>query len=147
MKPQRLRVGAYALLHDTGRILLCRVSPELPRWAGCWTLPGGGLEFGESPEQAVIREVEEETGLLIEVGAVASIDSIFESYATHDFQALRIVYHAVVTGGVLRPEASGSTDRCEWHPLHSGPSLPLGDLGEMGIRLAQRGIGSRTSSH
>jgi 8-oxo-dGTP diphosphatase len=137
MRPQRLRVGAYALLQDAGCILLCRVSPELPRWAGCWTLPGGGLEFGESPEQAVRREVEEETGLVIEVGAVASIDSIFESYDTHDFQALRIIYHAIVVGGVLRHEAAGSTDRCEWIPLDNPHAVPLGDLAAVGFRLAR----------
>ena len=63
MKPQRSRVSAYALIHEDNRILLCRLSKVLPRWQGFWTLPGGGLNFGEDPEAAVVREVEEETGL------------------------------------------------------------------------------------
>ena len=50
---QRTRVAAYALSTDeSGRILLCRIAPSIA--AGeIWTLPGGGLEFGEPPEVAV----------------------------------------------------------------------------------------------
>lgn len=102
MKPQRLRVSAYALLHDASRILLCRISKELPRLASSWTLPGGGLNFGETPEDAVIREVEEETGFRIEVRSIATIDSIFDTSGVEDFHGIRIIYQAVITGGHLR---------------------------------------------
>ena len=57
-----MRVGAYALaLDDAGRILLCRVVAG-DRPGPVWTLPGGGLEFGESPEAGVLRELAEESG-------------------------------------------------------------------------------------
>ena len=60
---RRTRVGAYALAtDDAGRILLCRTAPHvLPK--PLWMLPGGGLHFGEAPEAAVVRELEEEAGL------------------------------------------------------------------------------------
>ncbi len=55
------RVAAYAVCVEGGRVLLARyVSP----WGdgSWWTLPGGGVEQGEDPYDAVIREVAEETG-------------------------------------------------------------------------------------
>ena len=63
--PGVTRLAAYAVIVQDGHILLCRVAPG-NLGAGLWTLPGGGLEFGESPEVGVVREVEEETGLISE---------------------------------------------------------------------------------
>ena len=59
------RFGAFALIFDDrDRVLLC-LRDDL----NIWNLPGGGVELGESPWEAVVREVEEETGLeLIERG-------------------------------------------------------------------------------
>lgn len=137
-KPQRLRVSAYALIHDAGRILLCRLSQELPRWQGFWTLPGGGLDFGEHPEAAVIREVEEETGFIVEVKSIVTADSIYDTSGPDDFQGIRLIYHVKIVGGQVRHEGSGTTDLCEWHPLHPTPDIQLGDLAHLGIRIAQQ---------
>ncbi|HEX6656334.1 MAG TPA: NUDIX domain-containing protein [Candidatus Limnocylindria bacterium] len=46
------RVAAYALCVEDGRILLCRIAPGYWSGVGAWTLPGGGLDFGESPRAA-----------------------------------------------------------------------------------------------
>lgn len=112
MKSRRTRISAYALLYDEGRILLCRLAPHLERWAGRWTLPGGGLDFGESPEAAAVREVEEETGLRIQVKSIAGIDTILDAFGDSEFHGIRIIYHADIIGGSLRDETSGSTDGC-----------------------------------
>lgn len=109
----------------------------MPRWVGYWTLLGGGLEFGESPEKAVVREVGEETGIRIKVRSIALIDSIVDTSGNEDFHGIRIVYHADIIGGQLRHETSGSTDHCEWHPLHPIGNIPLVDLAQVGIRYAQ----------
>ncbi len=62
------RLAAYALITDgAGRVLLTRHS-EGRRTSARWLLPGGGLEHGEHPEQAVVREIREETGLVATVG-------------------------------------------------------------------------------
>lgn len=135
MKNQRLRVAAYALIHDESRILLCRLSKEVPEWAGAWTLPGGGLQFGESPDIAVIREVFEETGLMIKVGSIAGIDNIFIKRDHEEFQGLRIIYNATITGGLLRNELAGTTDRCEWQPLENLPNLKIVELVESAVNL------------
>ncbi len=59
-----------AVVHDAhGRLLLVRRGREPHR--GCWSLPGGRVEPGESPEQAIEREVREETGLSVRAGAPA----------------------------------------------------------------------------
>lgn len=137
MKPRRSRISAYGLIHDAGRILLCRLSPEVPRWEGYWTLPGGGIDFGESPEQTVVREVEEETGLVVRVKSLCTIDTIHDPSGAEDFHGIRIIYQVDVIGGSLRHETSGSTDRCEWHDLHAMPEVPMVDLAETGVRIAR----------
>jgi len=52
-----VRVAAYAVCRDGERILCCRLAPGEPS-PGSWTLPGGGIDFGERPEDAVVRELE-----------------------------------------------------------------------------------------
>ncbi len=133
---RRSRVAAYALIHESDRILLCRLSKQLPRWEGYWTLPGGGIEFGEDPESAMVREVEEETGLKVRMTSLAGIDSIARSTDGEDFHGIRIVYRAEVIGGSMKNEADGSTDRCEWHRLDEIADLKLVDLAAAGVRLA-----------
>lgn len=138
MKNQRLRVSAYALIHDAGRILLCRLSREIPEWEGCWTLPGGGLEFGENPDVAVVREVEEETGLIVRPEGIAGIDNLFIKRDYEEFQGIRILYNVTVVGGELRHEASGTTDRCEWHQLDRLSELKIVELVEAGVNLLKK---------
>lgn len=119
MKPKVSRIAAYALVHDSGRLLLCRLSREVPRWTGYWRLPGGGIDFGESPEQTVIREVEEETGYRVKVGALATIDTLHDSSGTVDFHGIRIIYHA-------RSSAASSATRSPAPPTSASgiPSTP-----------------------
>ncbi|MFH8371315.1 NUDIX hydrolase [Streptomyces sp. NPDC018031] len=122
-----LRVAAYAVILDAGKILLARwTGPEGKRW----TLPGGGLDHGEDPYHAVIREVHEETGYHVTVDRLLGIDSHRRPHHPRrrrdrtDFHALRILYTARITGGELRHETGGSTDRAEWFDLHRVPGLP-----------------------
>ena len=103
---------------------------------------GGRPGFGESPEDAAIREVEEETGLRIEIKSIATIDSLFDTSGSEDFHGIRIIYHAEVIGGQLRHETSGSTDRCEWHPFHPAPDIDLVELSEVGIRIMRETVSS-----
>ena len=137
--PRYVRIAAYALCLDAGRLLLARIAPGYSD-PGSWTLPGGGLEFGETPEVGVLRELEEETGLRGETAALLAVDSeVFgprpgrESY----LQSLRIVYRVRVTGGDIRNERDGSSDECAWVPLEDIAGLRLVNLAELGVRLAR----------
>ncbi|MFC8731733.1 NUDIX hydrolase [Luteimicrobium sp. NPDC057192] len=114
----RIRVAAYAVVLDPdGRQLLSHWNE---RGRSGWTLPGGGLEFGEHPTETVVREVREETGYDVEVGELLGIDTaVFPPERLVDpsggaMQALRILYRAAVVGGTLTPEADGSSDDAGW---------------------------------
>ncbi len=123
------RVGAYGLVVQEQKILLCRLSSEvLPEWRGCWTLPGGGLEFGESPQEAMVREVEEETGLIVTHRDIVDTNATSGEFEDRRFHSIRIVFTTELIGGELRHETEGTTDRCEWFSPAELKSLSLVEL-------------------
>ena len=70
------RVGAYGVCVDgDARILLCRLTAVTSR-PGWWTLPGGGVDFGEHPSDGARARSREETGLDAVVEALLDVDSI-----------------------------------------------------------------------
>jgi 8-oxo-dGTP diphosphatase len=114
-----MRVAAYAVIvGDDERILLAHWNAGRK---AAWTMPGGGLESGEDPEHAVRREVREETGYRVKVNELLGIHSRvipatrrLNAETTQPLHTLRIVYRATISGGRLRNEKDGSTDRAEW---------------------------------
>ena len=131
------RIAAYGLVVRDQQILLCRIAPRVMEWAGFWTLPGGGIRFGEEPEDAMVREVREETGLRVRSGGVAGVDSLVVPNGRTDTHSIRIIYFAEVLGGALTNEVDGSTDRCDWHDLDAVRSLAIVDLVKSGVELLE----------
>lgn len=124
-RTRRQRVAAYAVILRDDRVLLSRLAPYLAPTER-WTLPGGGIEFGEHPRDAVVREVYEETGLHAQVGEHAWIDSALiaagsgETSRDVDRHAVRIVYDGWVGADAPEPrvvETDGSTVDARWHLL------------------------------
>jgi 8-oxo-dGTP diphosphatase len=127
---QLRRIGAYGLCFDAdGRVLLARGS-QRSEFPGVWSLPGGGVEQGEHPDAAAVREFAEETGLAVQVTALRA--------ATADVCRLprlgalehtdRLIYDVAVRGGTLRDEADGTTDLVRWagpDELTRWPLLPF----------------------
>jgi 8-oxo-dGTP diphosphatase len=131
------RIAAYGLILDQGRILLCRLSKQ-EKNVGMWTLPGGGLDFGESPEMGAVREIWEETGLEARLTGHAGIDSKVIDFESGVMHAVRILYWAEPVRGELQVEIDGSTDACEWFSEEEALCLPLVDLAQLGVEMAFR---------
>ena len=130
------RVAAYGLLQQDNKMLLCRLSQSVGMNPGCWTLPGGGIDFGEDPEVAVVREFMEETGLTVKVKELASVDSLFDSMpGWPPMHSIRIIYRVAYVSGELQFENEGSTDLCAWHTHAAVNELPLVDLAKKGTAL------------
>jgi ADP-ribose pyrophosphatase YjhB (NUDIX family) len=108
-------VAAYGVcVNENDEILLARwLGPNGKRWI----LPGGGIDHGEHPHDAVIREFMEETGFEIEVLRLLGIDSEFREESDRDYHALRIMYEVRITGGELSYEVDGTTDLAQWFSL------------------------------
>jgi 8-oxo-dGTP diphosphatase len=125
---QRVRLAAYAWCQQDGSVRISRQGPG----GGQWTLPGGGLDFGEDPEAGLRRELLEETGLDgvpgVLIGVRSAVLEPAETISGHRVQAVGILYRATITGGVLRDEADGSTDLARWIPLGELDALPVTGL-------------------
>lgn len=123
----RQRVGAYGVLtrehQGAGQLLLTRISP----WdygAGMWTLPGGGIDHGEHPDDGVRREFEEETSLRVRPLRPAVVTSLHvtdynRAGVLEDFQGIGIVYLVEAEPGqdldhLQILEEDSSTDEVEW---------------------------------
>jgi ADP-ribose pyrophosphatase YjhB (NUDIX family) len=144
MLDRRTRVGAYAVCQDAeSRILLCKFAPGFGL-SGRWTLPGGGIEFGEDPAHGVLRELHEETGFtgrVQELLTVSSRTSVVEGRrGPYDLHWVRFIYRVEITGGLLRFETYGSTDCCEWLQPADARTLPLHDLAEIGLDLIRKPV-------
>jgi 8-oxo-dGTP diphosphatase len=135
------RTGAYAVLVDDGRILLALGNLEA---APEWTLPGGGVEAGETPEQAAVREVREETGYDVELIRLLGEDT-FSVPAGERLDGsgrlllgVRLVFEARIVGGELTAEVGGTTDEAAWVPIEEVARLKRVDLVDAALRMLQR---------
>src|SRR5882762_4446618 len=82
-------VAACALIDADGRVLLAQ-RPEGKSMAGLWEFPGGKIEAGETPEQSLIRELEEELGIVVKEACLAPLT--FASHSYPDFHLLMPLY-------------------------------------------------------
>jgi 8-oxo-dGTP pyrophosphatase MutT (NUDIX family) len=120
------RVAVYGICEDgVGNVLLVRAASYLTI-AGRWFLPGGGIDHGEDPVSALVREFSEETGLRVEIGkfkgVLSDVQRVPDGVSLH---TIRLVYAIDSYSGQLRDETDGSSDAARWQPLDQLGELPL----------------------
>ena len=95
-----LLVAACALIDADGRILLAQ-RPEGKSLAGLWEFPGGKVEPGETPEETLVRELEEELGIKTRIPCLAPL-----TFASHTYESFHLLmplyvcrrYEGIATG-------------------------------------------------
>lgn len=88
-----------ALLLKEGHVLMARRSPQRRAWPDCWSFPGGHVEPGETLDQALVRELAEEIGL---------VPTVWASLTTLEYRPRSITFHMfVVTDWVGEPTLLG----------------------------------------
>ena len=93
-------VAAVALIDPDGRVLLAQ-RPEGKPMAGLWEFPGGKVEPGETPEDCLMRELEEELGISTWASCLAPLT--FASHGYGDFHLLMPLYACRKWVGIARP--------------------------------------------
>lgn len=89
MSIKTVLVAACALVDADGRVLLAQ-RPAGKSMAGLWEFPGGKIEAGEKPEQSLIRELNEELGIVVKEDCLAPLT--FASHSYPDFHLLMPLY-------------------------------------------------------
>ena len=92
------------VLDDAGRVLVIRRRDD-----GSWQIPGGVLELDESIEAGVVREIEEESGIVVRVGNLTGV------YKNLTLEVVSLVYRCRPAGGVER--ISDESSAVEWVPI------------------------------
>jgi len=129
------------LLDDQGRILLAFWNQGDP---AAWTLPGGGVEPGETPEQAAVREVREETGYDVELLRLLGRDRFTVAAdrrvdgGARPLDSIRLVFEAQIVGGELTHEVDGTTDEAAWIPIPEVGCLERVELVDIALGYVQR---------
>jgi 8-oxo-dGTP diphosphatase len=124
--PERQRIASYGVCVDEqDRLLLARAAPSLSL-RGRWFLPGGGVDHGEHPTVALIREFEEESGLTVELGPLLDVLSDVRILPDGtNLHTVRLIYAVASWSGTLRAETDGTTDAIRWVDKDERATLPL----------------------
>jgi 8-oxo-dGTP diphosphatase len=144
--PDAPRAGVGAVVLDGDRVLLVRRG-RAPS-AGKWSLPGGLIELGERIEEAVAREVEEESGLRVRVGPVCGVIDRLVVEPAPAGGAARVRYHWVIidyVAEVVDGDLRAGSDAAEvrWVPLAEIDRYEttdgLADMIQRAVRVRQEG--------
>ena len=138
MSKQHSSVRAYGILVRDDAVALVR-SSNPQHVPPLWWLPGGGIDFGESPEETLTREFKEETGLDVAGATLFAVTSDVRKRDNGDrIHTVRIIYTVTWLSGELTHEVHGTTDHAAWYPLEQLEALNLADYARDAIQSAVR---------
>jgi 8-oxo-dGTP diphosphatase len=134
-----LSVDAVIFKQDQGRLLVLLIQRDRPPFTGMWAFPGGFVNLDESLEEAVARELKEETGL-------TNIDLVqFHTFGAIGrdprFRVISVVYTGMATPSVV-PRAGDDARQARWFPIDEIPRLAF-DHSEM-LEMALKQVDLRT---
>jgi|TARA_B110000977_G_C11067501_1_gene488330 8-oxo-dGTP diphosphatase len=124
LRMKTVLVSAVALIDVDGRVLLAQ-RPEGKSMAGLWEFPGGKVEQGETPEAALIRELQEELGIDTWQSCLAPLT--FASHSYDDFHLLMPVFACRKWGGTPTPREGQTLKWVHGKDLKSYP-MPAADI-------------------
>ncbi|MFW9078930.1 NUDIX hydrolase [Pseudomonas sp. P2757] len=136
MAEQRIRALALCVFHHQGKILVNQFRDPVKQQT-CYRPVGGGIEFGETSSEAVIREVQEELGLAItDLRLLGTLESIFVYNGKPGHEIVQVYDAAFADAGVYEQaqidghESDGSPFTAKWHDSSSfseqSPLVPVG---------------------
>jgi 8-oxo-dGTP diphosphatase len=136
MSKQHTSVRAYGILIRDGEVLLVRSSSPLIT-PPLWWLPGGGIDFAESPEETLLREFREETGLAIKDPVLLDVASDVRRRPNGDrIHTVRVLYTVSLIGGNLRDEVVGTTDAAKWFEVQKLSDVNVAEYAARAIQIA-----------
>ncbi|MEA3507148.1 MAG: NUDIX domain-containing protein [Elusimicrobiota bacterium] len=106
------------IVRERGKILLVKRGVEPQK--GKWSLPAGFMELGETPRQAVLRELKEETSI---EGEIKELIDVYAQPSENYFTVLTVGYRVVKTGG--SPRAGDDVDDVQFKKINSPRDIPF----------------------
>lgn len=114
--PQKQVTIAIGIVEHEGRFLILRRLDINPMWNHKWEFPGGKIEFGETPEQACVREVKEETGLDINNLELLGLHTDYWHLPDKEIQVQLVIYRAAYVSGEVKLDPN-EDDEYKWVTL------------------------------
>ena len=136
----KLFVGTKAVIHHEGKVLLIRESEQYEDGAevGKWDVPGGRIESNEHVREGLLREVQEETGLIVIASELLGVFDGFPEIKGEQCHVVRIYFLCQCSSNVV--VLSKDHDHYDWvDPSNTDGKILMADIEDM-LKIAQEKI-------